>query len=374
MAKKITYKTDEGNQLTEGLLEALEKKINREYSQAEKEVEEKIKDYLDRFATKDDIRQEYVLKQYDKYKNGEISWNDYKKIRSEYVTWRMNQIAVGERWKEMRDNLAEDLANTNLICQKMVNDYMIQAYATNFNYGTYLVENSSLVNTAFTLYDKSTVERLIKKSPQLLPMMSNKTKERIIKNGLVAWNKQKLTSALTQGILQGESIPKIAKRFRDVADMEYKQSIRTARTSMTSAQNGGRQDAFIRAKDMGINQKKQWLATIDDRTRHEHRLLDGQRVDIDDAFKVEGYEILYPADPSAEPEMVYNCRCTMVTMFDGYDKKITDFDIDERLGDMTYDEWKKSKNIKSEPIDKQERQGEAIKKKYNDDYRRMKKS
>jgi SPP1 gp7 family putative phage head morphogenesis protein len=204
--------------------------------------------------------------------------------------------------------------------------------------------------------------------------MSNKTKERIIKNGLVSWNKQKLTSALTQGILQGESIPKIAKRFRDVADMDYKQSIRTARTSMTSAQNGGRQDSFIRAKDMGINQKKQWLATIDDRTRHEHRLLDGQRVDIEEPFRVEGYEILYPADPSAEPEMVYNCRCTMVTMFDGYDKKITDFDIDERLGDMTYDEWKKSKNIKSEPIDKQEKQGEAIKRKYNDDYRRMKKS
>lgn len=365
---------DEGNTLTEGLLEALEKKINREYSQAEKEVEDKIKDYLERFEKKDDIRQEYVLKQYDKYKDGEISWNDYKKARNEYTTWRMNQMAIGDRWNEMRDILAEDLSNTSLICQKMVNDYMIQAYATNFNYGTYLVEKSSLVNTAFTLYDKNTVERLIKKSPQLLPMMSNKTKERIIKNGLVAWNKQKLTSALTQGILQGESIPQIAKRFRDVADMEYKQSIRTARTSMTSAQNGGRQDAFIRAKDMGINQKKQWLATIDDRTRHEHRLLDGQRVDIDDTFKVEGYEILYPADPSAEPEMVYNCRCTMVTMFDGYDKKITDFDIDERLGDMTYDEWKKSKNIKSEPIDKQEKQGEAMKKKYNDDYRRMKKS
>lgn len=374
MAKKITYSTDEGNKLTEGLLEALEKKINREYSQAEKEVEEKLKDYLDRFATKDDIRQEYVLKQYDKYKNGEISWNEYKKARSEYATWRMNQMAVGDRWKEMRDNLASDLANTALICQHMVNDYSIEAYALNFNYGTYLVENTSLVNTAFTLYDKSTVERLIKKNPQLLPMMSNKTKDRIIKNGLQVWNGQKLTSALTQGILQGESIPKIAKRMRGVANMEYKQSIRTARTSMTSAQNGGRQDAFIRANEMGIKQKKQWLATIDDRTRHEHRLLDGQRVDIEEPFRIEGYEILYPADPSAEPEMVYNCRCTMVTMFDGYDKKITDFDIDERLSGMTYDEWKNSKDIKSEPIDKQEKQGKAMKKKYIDDYRRMKNS
>ena len=356
--KKITYSTDEGNKLTEGLLDALEKKINREYSQAEKEVEEKLKEYLEKFEVKDEIRQEYLLKQYDKYKNGDISWNEYKKVRREYVTWRMNQMAIGDRWEEMRDILASDLANTSLICQHMVNDYMIEAYALNFNYGTYLVENASLVNTAFTLYDKSTVERLIKKNPQLLPMMSNKTKDRIIKNGLKVWNGQKLTSALTQGILQGESIPKIAKRMRGVADMEYKQSIRTARTSMTSAQNGGRQDAFIRAKDMGIEQEKQWLSTLDNRTRHTHRMLMDATVPVDKPFKVEGYEIMFPADPSADPEMVYNCRCTMVTNFKGFSKKITDYDISDRLGNMTFEEWQNGK-AKSEPIDKQERQSES---------------
>lgn len=371
MAKKITYSTDEGNKLTEGLLEALEKKINREYSQAEKEVEEKLKDYLEKFEAKDEIRQEYLLKQYDKYKNGDISWNEYKKARREYVTWRMNQMAIGDRWEEMRDILASDLANTSLICQHMVNDYMIEAYALNFNYGTYLVENASLVNTAFTLYDKSTVERLIKKNPQLLPMMSNKTKDRIIKNGLKVWNGQKLTSALTQGILQGESIPKIAKRMRGVADMDYKQSIRTARTSMTSAQNGGRQDAFIRAKDMGIEQEKQWLSTLDNRTRHTHRLLMDVTVPVDKPFKVEGYEIMFPADPSAEPEMVYNCRCTMVTNFKGFSKKITDYDISERLGGMTFSEWQKAK-AKSQPIDTQEKKGKAIKQSYINEYKKMK--
>lgn len=83
---------------------------------------------------------------------------------------------------------------------------------------------------------------------------------------------------------------------------------------------------------------------------------------------------MYPADPSAEPEMVYNCRCTMVTVFDGYDKQVTDFNIDERLGDMTYNEWKESKDIKSDPIDKQEKQGKAIKQQYVNEYRRMKRS
>ena len=373
MAKKITYQSDEGNQLTEGLLDALERKINREYSRASQEVEEKLKDYLERFEKKDEIRKEYVKKMSDKYNNGEISYAELKDIRKEYQTWRINQMLVGERWEEMKEVLTEDLTNAGLIAQSMINEYMMEAYAVNFNYGTFLVENQSLVNTAFTLYDKSTVERLVRKSPQLLPMMSDLTKDRILKNNLTVWNWQKINSELTQGILQGESIPKLAKRYRNVADMGYKQSIRTARTSMTSAQNGGRLDSFIRARDMGIKQKKQWLSTIDDRTRHEHRLLMDATAEIDEPFKVEGYEIMFPADPSAEPEMSYNCRCTMVTVFAGYEKSIKDYDIDERLGGMTFEEWQNAK-AKSEPIDKQERKGEAIKQSYINEYRRKKRT
>jgi hypothetical protein len=216
------------------------------------------------------------------------------------------------------------------------------------------------------------VERLIKENPRLLPntRFHSATYEKM-RQKTYKWNQQKITSAVVQGILQGESVPKIAERFRNVAEMDYKASIRDARTSVTSAQNAGRIEAMHRAENMGIRMLKQWLATLDDRTRHEHRILDGQRQYVDEPFEVEGYQIMYPADPSAEPEMVYNCRCTMVTMFDGYDKKITDFDIDERLGDMTYDEWKESKNIKSEPIDKQERQGEAIRQQYINEYKAM---
>lgn len=372
MAKKITYNNDEGVKMTDGLLEELEKKINKTYSQASKEVEEKLADYLEKYETKNAIRLEYLDKQLDKYKAGEISWNEYKLAQNEYTQWRIGQVAIGERWEELRDSLSQDLANTSNICRSMTEGYMCEAYALNHNYGTYLVESTSKVDTSYTLFNRNTVERLVRKEPQILPMMSDKTKQRILTQKLEVWNGQKLTSALTQGILQGESIPKIAERFRGVAEMDYKQSIRTARTSMTSAQNGGRLDSFNRASDMGLKMKKQWVATIDDRTRHEHRILDGQKVELDEPFTVDGYELMYPADPSGEPEMVYNCRCAMISIFDGYDKSITDYDIDDRLGDMTYDEWKQSKNIKSEPIDKQEKKGKAIKQSYINQYKRMK--
>lgn len=372
MARKITYKSDIGNNETEKTLEELEKKIRKEYTQATKEVEAKIKDYLERYEKKDSIRQGYLEKQLEKYNAGEISFDEYKKAQNEYKQWKIGQIAVGKRWEEMRDTLAEDLTDTYSKARGMIEGYMPEVYALNHNYATFQVESQSKVNTSYSLYDAHTVERLVKKNPRLLPnyKFGSVTYERMRQKNL-RWNQQHITSAITQGILQGESIPKIAERMRNAGYMEYKASIRDARTSITSAQNSGRIEAMHRAKDLGISMKKQWLATIDDRTRHEHRMLDGEREEIDEPFKVDGYEIMYPADPSAEPEMVYNCRCTMVSVFDGYDKKITDFDIDERLGNMTYDEWKESRDIRSDPIDKQERQGEAMRRKYNEDYRRM---
>lgn len=373
MAKKITYATDIGVKETDELLNALEKKINKAYSTASKEVEDKLKDYLEKYETKNQIRLEYLDKQLVKYNAGEISWQEYKLAKNEYTQWRIGQVAVGERWDELRNNLAEELANTSQICREMTDGYMMQAYALNFNYGTYLVETESKVNTSFTLYNTKAVERLVKKEPQILPMMSDKTKNRIITEKLEVWNGQKLTSALTQGILQGESIPKIAERFRNVAEMDYNQSVRNARTSMTSAQNGGRQDSFTRASDMGLKMKKQWVATLDDRTRHEHRMLDGQKVDLEEPFRVDGYEIYYPADPSAEPEMVYNCRCAMISVFDGYEKSITDYDIDDTLSGQSYDEWKESRKITSNPINSQEVKGNAIKQSYINEYKRMSK-
>ena len=45
--------------------------------------------------------------------------------------------------------------------------------------------------------------------------------------------------------------------------MNRASAIRTARTSVTAAQNAGRMDSYHSAEEMGIKLKKQWLATLD---------------------------------------------------------------------------------------------------------------
>ena len=95
---------------------------------------------------------------------------------------------------------------------------------------------------------------------------------------------------------------------------------------------------------MGIKLKKRWLATLDNRTRHAHAMLDGQTVDIDKPFKVDGEEIMFPGDTSAPGYLVYNCRCTTTAVVDDVDTSNgLRRDKYGPLPDMTFAQWQNSK-------------------------------
>lgn len=318
-------KMDLAHRETDKLIEDLEKRIDETYARAAKETQAKLDKYLKSFEKKDAEKKKLV---------------DAKQMKqSEYEKWRIGQVMTGKRWEEMSKTLATDLAHADYIAQKITQDSMIDAYALNHNYATYEVEKGSMVDTSYTMYDHDTAERLIAKEPQLLPKASEKTEQKIREGKLIRWNQQKITSEVTQSILQGESVDKMARRMRNVTDMDRRASIRNARTSMTGAQNAGRQEGYERAQEMGIDLVKTWLATMDDRTRHWHVELDGVSVPVDESFENEYGLIEYPGDPNADPANVYNCRCTMISTLKGFEKDFSDR-TNEALGDMSYEDWK----------------------------------
>lgn len=320
---------DAGHEKTEKLLRALEARLRREYKQAEEEVQAKLDDYLERFEIKDETWKRWV--------------EEGKKTEEEYQQWRVGQIAIGERWEEMRDSLAEDYHNANQIARSIIDGYMPEVYALNHNYGTFQIEHDSGLSTSYTLYDRQTVERLMRDNPQLLPNPGKKLSRRIA-NGLdVRWNRQQIQSVMMQGLLQGESIPKLAKRLaEEVGDKNYGAAIRNARTMTTGAQNAGRVDSYKRAQDMGIDLEQCWVATLDMRTRHSHRQMNGELQPVGEEFS-NGCK--YPGDPAGPPEELYNCRCTLIAELKGYHRNIKSFELqnDPDVEGMTYDEWVESK-------------------------------
>jgi SPP1 gp7 family putative phage head morphogenesis protein len=310
---------DEGFKQSEKMLNELEAKLHKEYLQATKEMTEKVDKYFAKFKDEDE-------KQKARYEKGEIT-------KKEYTEWRKRKMLTGKRYTQMRDTLASDLTKTAQIAMKYVDNKAIDVYALNMNYETYNIEHETRVDTSFTLYNHDAVQRLIKENPELLPQ------PKVDVDKSERWNLQHIQSAITQGILQGESIPKIAKRMQRVTNMDRSAAIRNARTAMTGAQNGGRLDSMKRAQGRGIEVKKGWLATLDARTRDSHAAMDGEEVELDEKFS---NGLRFPGDPNGRPAEVYNCRCRMVHVFPKYRTDWSNMENrnTDKLGDMTYQEWK----------------------------------
>lgn len=316
---------DSAVKYTDAQLKALESRLKREYGQAAKEVSEKLETYLKKFEEKDAKKREQL-------KAGRITGQ-------EYMDWRYGQMMTGKRWKAMQETLTQDLVNVDKTAAQMMNDTLPQVYAENSNYGTYIAETGANIDTSFTLYSKDTVRALAESDEISLPAASvNIAKDK-------KWIAKNVNSAVLQGVLQGESIDKIAKRLYNVTDMNRKASVRNARTLVTSAENQGRTDSFKRAEGMGIKMEQGWLATLDNRTRHSHRQMDGEWIKIGAKFS---NGLRYPGDASGRPEEVYNCRCTLIGRVNGVEMDLTD--LSQRntthMQGMSYEEWKQAKSEK----------------------------
>ena len=316
---------DAGHYETELVIKKAEADVKRIYQQTAQEVQKKLDDYWRRYRVKDEAKRRAM-------ELGEIT-------KKEYADWRTGQIMMGKRWEEMRNSIAEDLHNANKVARSVVNGYKSDVYALNHNYATFQMERGSKINTSYTLYDRHTVERMIKDQPKVLPDPGANMRRRIAEGRDVAWQQGQIQSVVTQSILQGESIPQMSRRIAHTMGENNRQATtRYARTAMTGAQNAGRVDAYSRAEDMGIEMEQEWVATLDDRTRSAHVILDGQSVPVGEPFIVNGQRIRYPGDPDAPGELIWNCRCTLVPKIKGVDQ--SNAPRDNRLGSMTYEEWK----------------------------------
>ena len=222
-----------------------------------------------------------------------------------YKQWRINQIGCGKSFEALRDEMTRRMADAGVVAYSYINNTTPGIYSLNRNFAAYTVELMS-GKTGFALWDERTVRRLLVENPDLMPYYPKKL---ALKRGFdIAWGKKCIKSAVTSSILQGHGIRQMADTLqRKIPAMNRDSAIRAARTAVTGAQNGGRQDTYHAAAGMGIKLKKEWLATLDGRTRPAHGIADGQQVNEDKPFVVDGYKMMYPGDTSAPGYLVYNC-------------------------------------------------------------------
>lgn len=342
---------DQGQRQTEALVKKLEKQLNKEYLQAIDEMEEELLNYFQRFEKKDSTWRRWV-------DNG-------LKTTKEYQEWRFGQMAVGKRWMEQMNSIAKEMNKVNETAKSLIRKYTPEMYANNYNYATYQVEKDARIDTSFNLVNKEAIEHIVREDPDVLPAPGKQVRKAIAEGKAERWNKKTLQSVMTQGILQGDSISKLATRLATaVGDKNRKAAIRNARTMATGAMNAGREDAFKRAQRKGVDLEQMWLATMDNRTRHTHRWIDREVRPVGEAFS-NGCE--YPGDPKGDPAEIYNCRCSLRGVVKGLERRSGKFRDDSAIKGMSYDEWKRARS-KSNPIDLSEQKARNIKNKFISEY------
>ena len=292
---------DNAHRLTDEKLEEMEKRLSAIYSRAEKEIQQTADEYFSKFAKQDEAKRKLL-------EQGKIT-------EDEYTKWRKGKVMYGKRFAEMKEQCAKQLLNVNQTAIAYVNGELPEVYAINYNALESAVDGVG--GYSFALVDADTVRNLAVTDTSLLPYKEiDPAKD-------IPWNMKKINAETLQGILQGESMDKIAKRIMNVQEMNKTQAIRSARTIVTGAENKGRQDSYARAEADGIILQKEWLSSDQPgRTRDWHMpySFTSLVVDQDKPFENSLGKIMFPGDPSADGANVWNCRCSMAAVVKGFNK------------------------------------------------------
>ena len=303
---------DEARKWTDARLEDIENELLTIYKRAQAENAAAWNEYL--------LSVEKELAELEKMYKAAVesgAKEEAKRLGKKLGQLKKEKTLFSDRFASIAQMTAENISHTNEIALAYINGQLPAVYVKNYNALKDVVQ-TAIKGYSFSTINQNVVSNLIKEKRILLPTKTiNQKKD-------VRWNLKKLNSEVLQGILQGESMDKIAARFQKVQNMNADSAIRNARTMVTAAENGGRFDSYCQAEKDGVVLEKYWIKTNDSKTRdwHAQAGIDYGKensISIHEPFIVDGEELMFPGDgSSASGHNVYNCRCSMASKVVGF--------------------------------------------------------
>lgn len=309
---------DAAHKAADAAVEAWKAEVAETYRQAQRDAQEALSRFLKRFEEQD-------AKRRAKVEAGELP-------REGWLEWRKGQMLTGQRLSSTLDQVAQAYSHANEVAVAALAGRLPEVYAENANFAAFQVCKASGLDLAFSLVDAPTVQHMLTAGEALfhVPALD------VAKD--VAWNRRLMASQLTQGVLLGESIPKMSRRVQSVTGSNIATATRTARTAVTGAECAGRVSSYELAKGMGIKLKQEWVAALDNRTRHSHRQLDGEKAEVGGTFS---NGCRFPGDPQGRYAEICNCRYTLVAAVEGFETDDAKRASKLPKG-MTYEQWKRA--------------------------------
>lgn len=279
-----------------------------------KDAEEEIRGKWDAYMARQEKRSAKLLRAVSDAKTPE----EKQAAEAKYQAHLKAVTSGSEYYRGMVKELARGFSEANARALEYINGRRAEFFADGYNFTAGEVNDAAIsqdIGIRFNLVDAETVKWLAERSTDYPDHVIMPPPDRLKIPEDERWNARLINAQVAQGIVQGESIPKIARRLTNVTDSDYKACVRRARTMATNCENAGRTQGMQTAEEWGVQTRKQWVCTHDPRTRDTHLALDGETV-ANDAVFWNGCR--WPGDHLGPPQEVWNCRCTLRTVIRGF--------------------------------------------------------
>lgn len=326
---------DKAHILTDKKLEEMEKRLSAIYSRAEKTVQKKMTDY----AKSIDEKSAEILQA---YKDAETE-DEKRKAKKAYIRF-YRQVVKSKEFDSLSAAVADDLYKANVEASAYINSQTPSIYALNYNY-----INAEMAKDIDGFKPQEITETEAEK-------YSGYTQQTVDRKKDMDWNKDNLKKSVLAGSLLLLDAYAIMKRSAHSAVEKNHNSASMHSQGMgADAESKARIDGMHRAEDIGNTITKIWMATLDNRTRHTHAMLDGTEIALDELFD---NGCSRPRDPNGRPEEICLCRCTLkygvgqsrgktrssrIGTVTGSYRKSSSFKgtTSEEIANMSYKEWMK---------------------------------
>lgn len=254
------------------------------------------------------------------------------KYAEEYENLSFSNRLEVERYFQVAKEVEKILATAYPDVESTIKNHVTESAEQGYYGLWYGIEESQKINLAMPLINHDYIQNIVNQ-----PVAGKRLSKRLYDNrDALAKN---VTNNIVEGLFAGKGYKYTAKRVSDQTEASYRQSLRIVRTESGRVQSTTNQQSAENAKALGIDMQKKWLSTLDKRTRRHHQELDGQTVDIEEEFTINGHSALGPR-LFGVAEQDINCRCTTINIVNGITPEMRyDQENSERIPFQSYEEW-----------------------------------
>lgn len=215
---------------------------------------------------------------------------------------------------------------------KLIQKELIEIYLANYYFGAYLSELVTNKPLFKDLPNSVVAKKQLEENPNEFTNLkySEITSYAFI---LIGLTKMVKTSILKDRNGFKKDMDKYLSKLLNTANT-------TTETNTSRIEAMGRLEAFKFADSKYTGLKKQWVSTLDMRTRKSHQRVNMEIRDINKKFS---NGLMFPCDPAGSAKETVNCRCTIVVINPTMERDGYIQDLDERLTRKQFELWKEEK-------------------------------